>query len=525
MSSFASILDIPHVVSSIGSYLDRPDQVACTLVNKTFYELFNPILWRQFILDRPSSFVEDDRLELHQKQALIRNCQWIRSLTIRASSDKSTPAFITTSCTRLKDLSIHIISDFDDISVSDFITNNKGLETFSLTTYAHPTYANLEQLASVLSTSIHLTVMKLEFRWRPRRGWLKHVLQHLPRKLQKLTLQWRRMYKLDDSGQSFSTHPWPEIYPALEVVDMAFDSGEGDEVVLGQFLERCPSLQSLRYPTMAEAQIKPLIPLLGASNLPHLSSLYLGRFRKTNELQWQELVMAMKGRIKHFSTSSEFYSPLTNIVPTVARNWSETLESLRFLCFSHIFARDVQLILTTCSRLKHFDCMWTLSQPSMMTDDTLGSSSTDWVCLGLEELHLMFPDHRTVQADENITEQQELWTVGWIEQAYKQLGRLTELHTLAIGWRSTHAFSQKSNLDMTLKGGLGHMGKMKALRTLDINFLPRVHAGISEVQWMKENWPSLSVVSGFGYRRQVPTKDEPEHITWVRANWPELTIY
>ncbi|KAF9955261.1 hypothetical protein BGZ65_003492 [Modicella reniformis] len=483
-----SIFDIPHVVSSIGSYLDCRDRASCILVNKTFCDLFKPILWRELVIDQRPSLSMNEDIEPHLKQILTRNCQSTRSLTIRRSNNDGALAFIPTSCNRLKDLTVQLISD-DDNSIVALITNNKDLREFSFYAYTHPTCADLEALPDALARSATLTVLRLELRWRPGRGWLKHILQNLPRNLTSVTLQWGQE-RVGDLKWRFSAQDWPHIYPSLEVADLSFESLTGDEVVLGQFLKRCPALRSFSSPTMAEAQIQPLIPLLGSSNLPNLTSVYLGKFGKTNEIQWRDLVMILKGRIRHFAASFEY--PLTNIASMLSRNWSDTLESLRFLWISRIFSRDVQLILTTCSKLKQFDCMWTLADDGSQEDDDKELDMKAWTCSGLEELHLMFADNRR---------------------------SLTKLKVLTIGWHTKQDFSENSNLDMTLQSGLGHMANLKALKTLDINFLPQVNIGLSEVQWIAENWPALRLISGL--------RPEPEldHITWLCSKRPKLVIY
>jgi len=527
MNDCVSIFDIPHIVSGIGTHLGRRDLAACSLVSKAFCGLFKPILWRELVLERSSnSLTNIDDIEPHLKQSVIRNCQWTRSLIIRASGDDHSRSLITAHCNQLKDLNVHFKSNWDDISAADLITNNKDLRKLTLHTYAHPTGADLRLLAKALSASTALSILRLEFRWRPRHGWLQHILQNLPRTLTKLSLHWRRLYKLDQFEKPFPMQDWPEIYPILETADMSFDSEDRDELVLREFLKRCPSLKSLTYPTMAEEQIRSLIPLLAVTNLPHLETLYLGKFKKTNEAQWQDLVMSIKGRIKHFATSSEFYSPLTNIIPILAQNWSDTLQSLRFLCFSHIFNHDVQLILTTCSKLKHFDCMWTLTQ-HRAESAAADVQPKDWVCLDLEELHLMFADGRSVLADDRLMMAQETQTADQIKYAYKQLGRLTKLHTLALGWRSTQAFSESRNLDLTLEGGMDQMDKLKVLRNLDINFIPRVNIGQPEVEWIVKNWPALATITGLGYRYRLSSggEVEPEYLKWLRKERPRLNFH
>ncbi|KAG0223257.1 hypothetical protein BGX31_008592 [Mortierella sp. GBA43] len=540
-----SIFDIPHLVSGIGSHLGRDDYAACTLVNRTFYEAFRPILWRNLYLDRPDlcssstslsfsySSIDDDNhdnadhLDPNLKEMVTRNCQLTRRLHIRATSNDARWTLISTRCTRLTDLNIHVSRNFET-SVADIVSRNPHLQRLLLTTLAPPTRQQLAQLTKVLAPSTSLTELRIEFRWRPQRGWLQYILQNLPRNLQQLVLKWRRLYNLDDDDNDqkhFPIQTWPQDYPSLQVVQLSFDATIEDEITLGEFLNRCPALQSLAYPNIASEEVRLLSALESRTILPDLDTLYLGRFKKASENQWRSLITAMRGRIRHFATSTELYAPIKNVIPMITHNWWETLESLRFQCFSHIFNSDIQLILTSCPRLKHFDCMWTVANHSRRDDEPMVLDPVDWVCKNLEELHFMVADNRAIQTDDVIMANQEAGTAAGIEQVYKQIGQLTKLQTLTLGWRSAQISPGNSDLDMSLGAGLGHMEQLKALKTLDVNFLPRLNIGLPEIQWMVKNWPSLSTITGYGHRHKSKGDvGEPEHVTWLRNERPKLKL-
>ncbi|KAF9952439.1 hypothetical protein BGZ65_005251 [Modicella reniformis] len=234
---------------------------------------------------------------------------------------------------------------------------------------------------------------------------------------------------------------------------------------------------------MASTHIINPIAELG-SKLSNLTSLYLGWLNKITDSQWRGLVMAMRGRIRSFATDAGFNTPSTKFIPDITTHWSDTLESLRFLHFSHMFSHDIQRILTTCSRLKVLDCMWTLEQEAGQ-GGIGGGKMEDWVCQDLEELQLMFADHRGLNMVETELTMQEIRTAGRIERIYQQLGRLVKLRELTIGWRTTTAFSGCANLDMSLASGLGHLAGLKALRMLDISSIRQVKIGSAEVEWIR----------------------------------------
>ncbi|KAH7034403.1 hypothetical protein BKA57DRAFT_183602 [Linnemannia elongata] len=106
-----------------------------------------------------------------------------------------------------------------------------------------------------------------------------------------------------------------------------------------------------------------------------------------------------------------------------------------------------------------------------------------------------------------------------VEQVYKQLGSLTQLYSLTLGWvpvassattttttttdtveatatpttSSSTSPSQNSTetaaLDFTLASGLGHLKTMTRLAELDLSLMLQHKVGQEEIQWMYETWP------------------------------------
>jgi hypothetical protein len=310
----------------------------------------------------------------------------------------------------------------------------------------------------------------------------------------------------------------------LESADFSIELGIGEEVALSQFLERCPQLKTLTYPPMASTHVINPIAELG-SKLSNLTSLSLAWLNGITESQWRDLVMAMKGRIRNFATDAGFDTPSTRFIPDITTHWSDTLESLRFTHFSHMYSHDIHRILTTCSKLKVLDCMWTLEDEATQ-GNICGASAEDWVCKDLEELHLMFADNRkpNVTGEERII--QETHTARRIERIYQQLGRLTKLQRLSVGWRTTSEYLKCSNLDMSLASGLKHMADLKSLRSLDISSIRQVNVGSDELQWMAKNWPRLKEVYGLRYRffSRGKRNSVPDYILAFCAERPDMII-
>ncbi|KAF9963931.1 hypothetical protein BGZ65_005656, partial [Modicella reniformis] len=214
--------------------------------------------------------------------------------------------------------------------------------------------------------------------------------------------------------------------------------------------------------------------------------------------------MAMKGRIKGFATCVPFNLPSTqSFIREMTLHWADTLQTLIVSLPMYITSGDIHTILTRCTKLKKFDCLvgriinpsvhnWeTVPGPEMLysIENGAGHGGGNWTCVGLEEFRMMFTDGRKVNAMDPILSLQEGWTVRAINSVYQQIGRLTNLKDLAIGWWTTEDFAKCSNLDMSFQSGLVHMAGLKSLKTLDITYVRHVNIGMAEMQWMVETWP------------------------------------
>lgn len=226
--------------------------------------------------------------------------------------------------------------------------------------------------------------------------------------------------------------------------------------------------------------------------------------------------------------------------------WSQTLESLDIYQSHLIKSSDIQLILTTCPKLKKFTCIcyWVLitHQPGpgeetehhgleamIRGDENINNQqplTEDWVCLELEKLALTFSDGRRRLVEEEALFQQEQWTIRGIIRVYQQLGRLTRLKNLIIGWYSGSTFSDDANLDLSLESGLGHMNELKSLRMIDMNYIPRVKIKGEEVEWMLANWPALRTINGLRHRGRMVegNTQEPNPVELLSSGRSWLSI-
>ena len=152
-----------------------------------------------------------------------------------------------------------------------------------------------------------------------------------------------------------------------------------------------------------------------------------------------------------------------------------------------------------------------------------------------------------------------------VEQVYKQLGSLTQLYSLTLGWvpvtpsatttttttttdmaeptttTTTSLSSSTSNnstetaaLDFTLASGLGHLKTMTRLAELDLSLMLQHKVGQDEIQWMYETWPRWYLFYGYVPRestfepyqfvRDAGSQEGMEHIRWLREKRPDMKL-
>ncbi|KAG0311141.1 hypothetical protein BGZ97_012058, partial [Linnemannia gamsii] len=152
--------------------------------------------------------------------------------------------------------------------------------------------------------------------------------------------------------------------------------------------------------------------------------------------------------------------------------------------------------------------------------------------------------------------------VAMVEQVYKQLGSLTQLYSLTLGWVpvtpsptttttvesttasttstcTTSTTTSKNNpdtaaLDFTLSSGLGHLKTMTRLAELDLSLMLQHQIGQDEITWMHETWPRWYLFYGYVPRestfepyqfvRDAGSQPGMEHIRWLREKRPDMKL-
>jgi len=540
-----SIFNIPHILENIGLYLDRRDLASCALVNKTFNEEFKRLLWRELTFAMRSSRKDSLRIHPMQRRMILANSRYIRSLDLHSHLKREHMlGLLMSSVRRLTELSTQVSlarknGDTLFLNILKLATLNKDLQQWSIFSQADFSPNAFRQLTDAFSETSRLTTLHIGFACSPRRGWLKRVLQSLPQTLKSLDVRWARLDE-DLNSDHYPAQDWPEAYPCLESTDFAITLMTEDQSAFTQFLARCRVLKRFRFPTMADPDdLSPLMTFLGTQKFfPTLEALDFGVIVQIERDDWDRILHLMKGRIKSIATCLSFNIPSTkSFIHAMTRQWPDTLERIEIGQPLNITGSDIHLILTSCRKLKRLDCLhtkvvWPMSGRPTHPDaypgpDTMmisnensghdGGMVSNWACLELEELKILFRDGRRAQDGPGLEEESTVMAIKYI---YSQLGRLTKLRELTLGWKTTMTFEKCANLDMSLSSGLGLMNNLKALRVLDVNYIYRIKLGLEEAKWMTENWPSLTKVRGLEYQVDDMEKggDLPNCIVWLRQN-------
>ncbi|KAG0003078.1 hypothetical protein BGZ79_001732 [Entomortierella chlamydospora] len=268
----------------------------------------------------------------------------------------------------------------------------------------------------------------------------------------------------------------------------------------------------------------------------------------------------MQGRIKAFSYNGE-----SNLSTEALMNhWGSTLEVLRFGPDCHIKSQAIELILTRCTRLrvlivyeKDYTKEWGVYCAWFKKE--YNHDTANWNCLDLEHLELTFLDVRGTSRDNRYRQltsglypdQVDLRTFNGIHKVCHQLGRLTKLRHLRLGWSTIKRFRSDIILDMSIKNRLTRLEGLKKLEVLDVTHIKRVNFKQEEVEWIAMNWPNLRRIKGLfnknrGYPRwfgfelgddvnddvsdqdKYPMKRDkfcnPKPIEWLRRQRPHLVI-
>ncbi|KAF9352678.1 hypothetical protein BGX26_009543 [Mortierella sp. AD094] len=568
METFSiSPFDIPLIVDLIGQHLSKRDVINCSLVNKLFHEQFKRWCWRSF---RAKLFVDlyvpepvPVPLDLELQKALLKNKSFIRKLDVWESEEGELLKFIadTLSPRSLISLSYVAVDNMQDGYLQllmDLVERNSALQSLRID-FVEAEDRNIFSVRFINAISnLPLTTLKLREGVIVHRNDYRALLQRLPITLQTFEIGWciEENRGVDEVGH-FPDIGFRHVYPHLTALSMDLQL-EHEDTILFPFLRRCPALETFKIVQSDGDLVERLSPLLAdAALFPKLTNITLDVDPSTG---FSDLLPAMHGHIKKFSCS-ELHSLG---VEALTNHWGSTLEVLRIGPFSYTGSEGVKLILTTCSRLRVLTVFSDIGgDKDGYTNERAGywawsyreynHDMADWNCLDLEHLELTFLDFRGVGSGSHHhrlissfnSSQLELHTFTGIHRVCYQLGRLTKLRHLRLGWSTGREVQSGINLDMSISNGLMHLEGLEELEVLDVTCIEHVDIEQREVEWMAVNWPKLQRIKGL-FKKDYPyyrwlrhsgdvddedtnhekrdESNDPKPIQWLRSQRPHLVI-
>ncbi|KAF9209171.1 hypothetical protein BGZ49_005958 [Haplosporangium sp. Z 27] len=554
-----SIFDIALVTDLIGYYLTRNDNANCALVSKSFHRQFTPSLWRDIRKVKSDRYIDPTLQDPAHQQAFFKNGYLVRNLKLREHQGCFILQFLTSPsfpCRNLVEFDYSLsgmhISSTIFLSVVEILEKNSSLKRISIRGFSNNFSTNAyKRLIQSIPSLNFLTSLSLPDNPVVHCRVYQALLASLPSTLQFLDLRWR-INELADPGDILECN-WRETYSQFRSISISPSFRGSEEMTIIPFLKRCPNLEIIHLrPSL-------LLDILGFMEklqyFPGLVSLSLSRM-ELHKSNWERVVSALQGRIRTLSLNKV----VSRFSESITEHWAETLEVIRI---RQLYVPDshIELILTTCSKLKTFSVATSLninSNPfedygiglsmSLRNDSII--SQVDWVCLELENLELLVLDPRMViqQTAGNgtlDTSTMEEYTISGIKRVYRQIGRLSKLQHIRLGWWTVMKYETCSNLDMSIESGLGYLEGLKELRVLDIGCIQRVNIGQSEVEWIADNWPRIRKIKGLFFKDSdfSANDDEyefekidgeitidkygievPTYIEWLRLQCPSIEI-
>ncbi|KAF9960003.1 hypothetical protein BGZ72_008202 [Mortierella alpina] len=243
-----------------------------------------------------------------------------------------------------------------------------------------------------------------------------------------------------------------------------------------------------------------------------------------------------------------------NIIRTLAKHQSTTLEEIEFIQCGNIRSGDQQAVLTSCRQVKRFWLVADGFSKSMHGIEFGDIITGSWSCLGMRELSLtlnrsidikatlqaMRQESSNKDAGDGEPEKDEPYRAGdkeqkrrataWAaKQAFAQIGRLTVLEHLALGTdespNGTDEERLESEWDLTLsEGWLAQLVGLKNLRHLHMKTNHWSKMGQAEVEFMDAEWPLLDCISFDGRNIQFYEEVELPHWKWLQQKRPNLRL-
>ncbi|KAG9327011.1 hypothetical protein KVV02_006488 [Mortierella alpina] len=515
-SSTTSIFDLPPIVDTVCRYLHRQDYYNVSLVSTAFHHGCKRYIWKTLVF---KNTVDNEAISEDHQKTLRANLHWIQGLTVNKIY---TPLTCLTICPTLsKNLKFlecdleHESSEYTK-AIALFMSFGAFISNLTLRSRDDDPQNNEEgrplnidgirQVFMFLPSSLKNISVYTAVRFGAMDLFL--LLSNLPASVESVC--YRETFAqgrdlLNPGSFLRELHlSWPVVYPNMKRLEFGEFAQFNLTSVLLPLLRKCPLLEHLSLPIIPGHDLPSIAEVLRDS-CPKLNTLTIVGYLEEDELL--SVVDALPGLA---SLDLSIDTPtLAIFVSQMIAKWSNTLTSLILGAGAIIESSDIQLLLTSCPRLLTFwmyphgeaERLWSFSpyySPLLLSD----LAQSEWTCLGLKALCILFHDERFEQGTLEQHLEQEERTQELIKKAYTQLGKLKRLQALSVGWGrpfregeeddeslAIHKPGPLVHMDFSMSSGLALLKEMGSLRQLSLDGMARISVRAEELEWIQQTWP------------------------------------
>ncbi|KAG0089509.1 hypothetical protein BGZ93_005191 [Podila epicladia] len=556
-NTILDVFGIPELHEHICHHLTPHDFVACVQVNKTFCDLFLPLLWHTVNLVPSIEYASTDHFILTSeflsqigREATAKNGHLIKSFKTK---DPGSVAVFPKTCTNLYHLCIGDIGDCVRFESSTGVRSNvtpevmaamgrnPGVMRFRMDTIDGDITEFMDTVVRSFpileSLTIGLKVDQLIHLVNP-----GGFLDTCPNTLRKLTL----IFHKDGSD---SDDDWVETSNEF-VSQVACQQNRLTTFIKTLKLKNCQSLNSF-----------PLIELF--NRLPCLETLRLDNQEFDSPRLLAETLARSCPQLAHldFFDSSCYDDRYIALLLGASAGWKTIRApysiSISSECFEVILDRSASTLenfvyernYTLCETEAHqlltrFENLQTCAL-DLWCDASLMIQPPTWACVksmvslcivingiprpDIKENHNKRPlGEELLHRGDSMEDSRKLQ-----KQVYARLGTLTQLKCLTLGtnfnehhWADNRESGYSNDigvvvdgyqyecLEFTLESGLGEMAGLKNLVTLDLTRMS-TRIRIIELEWMIKNWPRLETIIDLFPQGDTP---DPEVEAWLKNN-------
>ncbi|GJJ71337.1 hypothetical protein EMPS_03687 [Entomortierella parvispora] len=560
MDTVETLFSIPHIVTAIGANLRLQDLTSCARVSSSWYRLFS---FELKLRDGPALPYSDNIV-------VDNNIVWIVSRNQSSSLTREQAQNVNMTEINKNTFIFRWPTVNDAVSVLETNVHgseqeqggafgNEGALSSPLSLIPDPealedTAASRaywrERLSKVRALAYIVIHTVAENNHESRRPTLAHILGRLPSTIVSLNLTVLNDWNTKEAILDMTPfEPW--VYESLVTLRLDLAGNlNNDKRLLDWFLRRCPALYQLDYISTSSYDSLPALDLGQCSKLEHLT--IDGEMEPRDFLSMVHSVPRLKA-ITLIGTPHFKPDLWQALLPH-----SRSLESIR-LQGTNASSGVISSILQNWAGLQHFSAVEDDSGHlgACLELSDMFSSPWVWTCLGLKtlSLHLLQEMQPTITPQENAIFTNEALNELSVKyprahkdvlRVYLQLSLLTELESLQVfmvrpplvaeeDHAQTRSLMSKNEkvahavlgLDYSIESGLELLSPLKKLRRLEIQMdedCPEYAAriGQAEVEWMAENWPSLSLIQYGNKDDDLGETTGP--LNWLQGQLPGLEI-